>query len=144
MNCDEAQHKLSDHLHEMLPPHEAAAMAQHLTECGACAQAYCRVQAQLRGIALAYAERPSPAARMALRAQVRAEFSPSLGRRALAFLSRPVPAYGAALAAAIPLMIWAFSDPPPARTEATSTSHVGPALIDHYDATEPLLDPSVS
>ncbi len=144
MNCDESQHKLSDHLHETLPQEEAAAMAQHLTECGECAQAYCRLQAQLRGIGLAYAERPSSAMRESLRAKVQAEFAPSRGQRVLAFLSRPVPAYGAALAAAIPLMFWALSDRAPAAEETAASSSAGPAVIDHYDATVPLLDPSVS
>lgn len=146
MNCDEALHALTDHHHETLPAEQAVAVAEHLGSCGACAQAYCRLQAQLRGIGAAYAERPSNETRAALRAAVREEFQPKPSRRVLAFLRRPVPAYGAALAAAIPLAAWIFAAPaePESVPDRGTAYPPAPARIHDYDATVPLLDRSMS
>ena len=146
MNCDDALQKLTDHHHETLGPEDAVAVADHLGRCGECAQAYCRLQAQLRGIGAAYAERPSVDMRRALRAKVKAEFAPKPARKVLAFLRRPIPAYGAALAAAIPLAAWlgarpASVEPTP---EAGANHPPAPARIHDYDATVPLLDRNVS
>lgn len=142
MNCDQARERLTDHHHDTLEGEARDALSEHLTDCADCALAYCRLQAQLRGIGLAYAERPSRGVRDALRTKVQAEFSPSRWRRALQALSRPVPAYGAVLAAAIPLLVWVFADPPRETDAAPQTS--APARIHDYDATTPLLDPAVS
>ncbi|MCR9159569.1 MAG: hypothetical protein ACE37F_04420 [Nannocystaceae bacterium] len=146
MNCDDALPRLTDHHHETLAADEAVALAEHLGSCGACAQAYCRLQAQLRGIGAAYAERPSDGARAALRAAVRTEFEPKPSRRVLAFLRRPIPAYGAALAAAIPLLAWFAAAPAETRPAGTSgtTQPTAPARIDDYDATVPLFDGNMS
>lgn len=146
MNCDHALQMLTDHHHQTLSAEDAVAVAEHLGSCGRCAQAYCRLQAQLRGIGAAYAERPSMKARDALRAAVKKEFEPKPARRLLAFLRRPVPAYGAALAAAIPLVAWIAAAP--AEPEAPSTpgtrQPAAPARIHDYDATVPLFDRSMS
>ena len=142
MNCEDVLHELSDHHHETLEEHRAVAVAEHLGSCGACAQAYCRLQAQLHGIGAAYAERPSPRVREALRAEVRAAFVPKPSRRVLAFLRRPVPAYGAALAAAVPLIAWLAAGP--VEPEPAPTQPPAPARIHDYDATVPLMDRSVS
>jgi anti-sigma factor RsiW len=146
MNCDEALQKLTDHHNETLPADEAVAIAEHLGSCGSCAQAYCRLQAQLRGIAAAYAERPSDKARAALRSAVRKEFAPKPSRRVLEFLRRPVPAYGAALAAAIPLVAWIAVAPaePDAASPGGTAQPPAPARIHDYDATVPLFDRSMS
>ncbi len=144
MNCDHALEKLTDHHHETLAADEAVAVAEHLGTCGECAQAYCRLQAQLRGIGHAYAERPSPKAREALRASVQAEFSPKPARRVLSFLRRPVPAYGAALAAAIPLVAYLATRPPEPEASVEPGQPPAPARIHDYDATVPLFDRTVS
>ena len=143
MDCQDVLQELSDHHHQTLEETEAIAVAEHLGTCGACAQAYCRLQAQLRGIGAAYADRPSARVREALRAEVRAEFAPKMSRRLLAFLRQPIPAYGAALAAAVPLVAWlAFG---PAKPDPTPTTQPpAPARIHDYDATVPLMDRSVS
>ena len=143
MNCDDVLEKLSDHHHEILESGEAVAVAEHLGACGGCAQAYCRLQAQLRGIGSAYAERPSARARLALRDAVHGEFAPPRTRRVLSFLRRPVPAYGAVLAAALPLVAWlALRPAEPEPHDATQPP--APARIHDYDATVPLFDRSVS
>jgi len=146
MNCDDALDKLTDHHHETLAAHDAVAVAEHLGACGGCAQAYCRLQAQLRGIAAAYAERPSTPVRASLRARVKAEFAPGPVQRALAVLRRPVPAYGVALAAAAPLIAWLAIGPVDSAPEPASDRFQppAPARIHDYDATVPLFDRSVS
>jgi len=143
MNCDDALEKLSDHHHETLATGEAVAVAEHLGACGGCAQAYCRLQAQLRGIGSAYAERPSSGTRAALRGAVAAEFAPKGTQGLLSFLRRPVPAYGAVLAAALPLVAWLALrpvDPEPVDV----TQPPAPARIHDYGATVPLFDRNVS
>lgn len=144
MNCEDTLLTLTDHHHEALPAEQARAVAEHLGTCGDCAQAYCRLQAQLRGIGAAYAERPSTAMREALRARVQAEFVPSRTARLLAFVRRPIPAYGAALAAAVPLVAWLAMRGAEAPESDRVPSPPAPARIHDYDATVPLLDPSVS
>ncbi len=146
MNCDEALQKLTDHHHGTLADQEAVALAEHLGSCGSCAQAYCRLQAQLRGIGAAYVERPSDRIRASLRDAVRNEFEPKPSRRVLAFLRRPVPAYGAALAAAIPLAAWIAAAPaePEAMPARGTAQPPPPARIHDYDATVPLFDRSMS
>ncbi len=155
MNCDAALEKLSEHHHETLAAQETVALAEHLGACGGCAQAYCRLQAQLRGIASAYAQRPSATARAALRAAVQAEFVAKPPGRLRAFLLRPVPAYGAALAAALPLIAWFALRPgppgpmpnpmsDPMSAPMGTTQPPGPARIRDYDATVPLLDRHLS
>lgn len=143
MNCDDALEKLSDHHHETLVAEEAVAVAEHLGACGTCAQAYCRLQAQLRGIGSAYAERPSAGMRTRLRASVQHEFSGKPSSGLVSFLRRPIPAYGAVLAAALPLVAWLATRPvEPERSGATQPP--APARIHDYGATVPLFDRSVS
>ncbi|MGH1341838.1 MAG: zf-HC2 domain-containing protein [Nannocystales bacterium] len=143
MNCDEALEKLSDHHHETLGTAEAVAVAEHLGACGGCAQAYCRLQAQLRGIGSAYAERPSSGTRDALRAAVQAEFEPKPAGGLLLFLRRPVPAYRALLAAVLPLVAWLAMRSVDAEP-ADVARPPAPARIHDYGATVPLFDRNVS
>ncbi len=143
MNCDDTLEKLSDHHHETLATDEAVAVAEHLGACGGCAQAYCRLQAQLRGIGAAFAERPSSRTRAALRAAVAAEFTPKRTQGLFSFLRRPVPAYGAVLAAALPLVAWLATRPvEPKAIDAAQPP--APARIHDYGATVPLFDRNVS
>ena len=144
MNCDDARNRLTDHHLDALDPEEAVAVAEHLGTCGECAQAYCRLQAQMRGIGVAYAERPSARMREALRAEVQAAFVPAPSRGILAFLRRPVPVYGVGLAAALPLVAWLLLGSPEVRDTDTKTQPPAPTRVHDYDATVPLLDPSVS
>lgn len=143
MNCDDALEKLSDHHHETLTAAEAVAVAEHLGACGGCAQAYCRLQAQLRGIGSAYTQRPSSRVRLALRDQVHDEFASKRMPRVLSFLRHPVPAYGAVLAAALPLVAW-FALRPAEPEPRDAVQPPAPARIHDYDATVPLFDRSVS
>ncbi len=146
MNCEACETLLIDHLHGELPDAERHGVAGHLTECSECALAFCRLAADVQGIAAAYEVRPRPSVRDQLRERVSAEFRPSLLRRAWAFATRPVPAYGVACAAAIPLLLWAVSPAPPVAQESADPVPTAskPARIHDYDATVPLFDRSMS
>lgn len=145
MNCETCETLLIDHLHGELPSADRHAVAGHLTECSECALAFCRLAADVEGIAAAYEVVPSASARNELRERVSAEFRPSLLRRAWAFATRPVPAYGVACAAAIPLLLWAVSPAPPATQETTDPAPAAskPARIHDYDASTSLRDPRI-
>ncbi len=142
MNCDQAAELLVEHHHDTLDPKTRDAMAEHLASCGACARAYCRLQAELRGIGTAYAERPSSNVRASLRRAVEAEFSTAPAPRIWRALRRPVPVYGAVLAAVIPLALWMWSPSQPSAAEEPTPP--APARMHGYDATAPLVDPSIS
>ncbi|MEM6294625.1 MAG: zf-HC2 domain-containing protein [Myxococcota bacterium] len=142
MNCDQASEHLVEYHHDTLDPQTRDAMATHLASCGACARSYCRLQAELRGIGSAYAERPSAKARASLRKAVEAEFSTAPAPALWRALRRPVPVYGAVLAAIIPLALWMWS--PSGSAAAEEPAPPAPARLHGYDATAPLVDPSVS
>lgn len=145
MNCDTCEPLLIDHLHGELANEERRPVAAHLTECSACALAYCRLAADVQGIAAAYAVQPSDSTRDRLRERVAAEFRPSVWRRMWRFVAQPVPAYGVACAAAIPLLLWAVSPAPPATSETDEAAPAvsKPARILDYDASTSLRDPRI-
>jgi anti-sigma factor RsiW len=138
MNCERCQDLSIDHAHGELAPTLRAEVAAHLGECGACATAFCRLCADLQGIALAHAIAPRPEIRAALRRRVELELRPPWWRRAGRLLARPIPAYGALAAALAPVIAWAVDA---ARPEIDPPTAAPPAAIaprvDHYDASHP-------
>lgn len=134
MNCEHCQDRLIDFAHRELVASEHTGVAGHLAQCADCALEYCRLQADMQGIAAAHDDdAPRPEIAAALRERVAAAVAPPWWRRMLAPLRRPVPMYGALLAAAAPVVVWlatslggAQGDPPAAVTDPTIT---------HYDAT---------
>jgi anti-sigma factor RsiW len=143
VTCEDCQQQLIDYVHDELGTDDGKTIAVHLAQCSDCALEYCRLRADVEGIARAYCDSPSPTMREALRARVEREFAPSLLRRMLRVLTRPVPMYGAAAAAAIPLLVWIASDV--VRNERTDSPSAveRPAKITDYDATTPLVDPRI-
>ena len=143
--CEEMQEHLHEHAFGELEADLQATVAEHLGECGSCAVVYCRLEAELRGITRAFAERPPPRVRVALRERVAREFAPSLLQRMFAALRTPVPIYGVALAAAMPLVVlWAMAAPADPAADAKAPVMTTPARIQGYDASAPLFDPSWS
>jgi anti-sigma factor RsiW len=143
VNCEHCQQHLIDHVHDELGAEDSKAIAMHLAQCSECALEYCRLRADVEGIARAYAESPSPVVREALRARVEREFSPTLLRRLARVLTAPVPIYGAAMAAALPLLVWFATDVIREGPGELPTSIERPAKIIDYDATTPLVDPRI-
>lgn len=96
--------------------------------------AYCRLRAELHGVAIALCEnRPRPEVRVALRARVAAAVQPKSGARLLASLRRPVPVYGAVLAAGAVALMWlASARSRPDESSPQPSSHA--VAIDGYDA----------
>lgn len=134
MRCEDCRDQLIDHWHDELPADVRLGVALHLAECSDCALAYCRLHADLGGIAHAYNEAPRSEVRDALRRRVEQRFSPSWWRRAWRFAARPVPAYGAALVCMIPVAGWLLSAYAPAQ-EPGATQTARPAKVTGYDAT---------
>jgi|GEM_PF-1497905 len=151
--CSDVQDQLIDYRFGELDPPARRAVAAHLAECGACAVAYCRLDADVAGIGAALHEEPPAHVHAALKARVEAEFRPPLLRRVRAFLNRRIPVYQGALATAgvIAAVLLVTPSPPaspplPASAPAVDlTAHDAPEvreLLDDYDASSvPALDP---
>jgi anti-sigma factor RsiW len=143
VNCEHCQEQLIDYVHDELGAEAGKAIAVHLAQCSSCALEYCRLRADVEGIARAYCESPSPVVREALRDRVHREFAPSLLGRLARVLKRPVPVYGAAVAAVLPVLVWIATDVVrDERTHAPSAVE-RPAKITDYDATRPLVDRNI-
>ena len=71
MNCEDCQERLIDHVHHELDDEQRRSVAAHLGSCGDCARDYCRLEADLAGIAPAHADVPRPEVRAALLAAQR-------------------------------------------------------------------------
>jgi anti-sigma factor RsiW len=140
VNCEHCQQQLIDYVHDELGADEGKAIAVHLAQCSDCALEYCRLRADVDGIARAYCDSPSPAVRDELRARVQREFAPPLWRRLARVLTRPVPIYGAAVAAVVPLLVWVATDVIRHAPGREPTAIERPAKITDYDATMPLVD----
>ncbi len=143
MNCEDCQQQLIDYVHDELDAGNGEVIAVHLAQCSSCALEYCRLRADVEGIARAYCESPSPIVREALRERVNREFAPSLLRRIARVLTRPVPVYGAAVAAVLPVLVWIASDVLRETPSPTPSAVERPAKITDYDATRPLVDRSI-
>lgn len=140
MDCPNCEAQLIDYTSGELGDDERVAIARHLADCPTCAMEYCRIQADLDGIAQAHCETPRPEVFAALRKQVAAEVRPSMPTRAWRMLARPVPMYGVLLATLIPAGIWLVTAniprPSAVMPKAPSLGAIAtPTLID-YDATE--------
>lgn len=98
MTCIACTELLIDYRFGELAEPERREVALHLAGCGACAVAYCRLDADVAGFGAALFEEPDPAVHRALGARVAAEFRPPLHRRVAAVFTRRVPVYQGALA----------------------------------------------
>lgn len=138
MDCPDCEPKLIDYASHELPEDERIEVARHLTGCGRCAVEYCRLQADLEGIAEAHAEAPRPGVFEALRREVAREHRPRWWTRSLRVLARPVPMYGAVLVSLIPAALWwaATHRGPDSATEPTTTAAPSTPTLTDYDATE--------
>lgn len=135
MNCNDCQDGLIDFAHRELESEVHTQIAGHLTQCADCALEYCRLQADLHGIAVAHDDdAPGPHVRAALRARVAATITPPWWRRVAAPLRRPIPMYGAVLAAAVPLVVWIATALGPTEPRPTPPTSSAPTIT-HYDAT---------
>ena len=133
MNCEDCQERLIDHVHHELDDEQRRSVAAHLGSCGDCARDYCRLEADLAGIAPAHADVPRPEVRAALRERVERRFTRPLLVRLFAPLARPIPAYGLVIALFVGLApaLWFALDPGDVGPRRTSDE---PRLLD-YDAT---------
>ena len=135
MSCEHCQDNLIDFAHRELDEPTHRTVASHLAQCADCALEYCRLQADMHGIASAHTDdAPSPHVAAALREKVAAAVAPSFGRRALSSRRRPEP-MGAVLAAAVPLAIWlALALGDTERPTNPPAPRLGDPTITHYDA----------
>lgn len=131
MRCDDCQALLIEYRYRELAGHQATEVAAHLAECGACAVAYCRLDADLSGIAETVTEAPPPRVHRALRARIAAEVAPSPWVRLLALVSYRVPAYQATLVAAALMLAWFAFASEPASTKPPRSART---VVDAYDA----------
>ncbi|TNF31786.1 MAG: anti-sigma factor, partial [Deltaproteobacteria bacterium] len=76
LTCPDCQDRLIDYRLGELDTPARRDIAAHLAECGACAVAYCRLDADVSGIGAALYEAPPARVHAALKAQVAAEFRP--------------------------------------------------------------------
>lgn len=143
MNCADCQDALIDFSFGEREGADAAsrdaAVAGHLARCPECALEYCRLVADLRGIAAAHDDvAPRPEVRAAVRAKVAQLIAPPWWRRLLTPLAVRVPLYGALAAAAIPVALWFATARPTASTAdgpaATDPPPTAPS-VQRYDAT---------
>ncbi|MEX1366170.1 MAG: zf-HC2 domain-containing protein [Nannocystaceae bacterium] len=140
MDCKDCEPRLIDYASHELREDERGGVARHLAGCSDCALEYCRLQADLEGIAEAHAEAPRAEAFQALRTKVAAEHRPAWWTRTWRLLALPVPMYGALLVSLVPAALWlamASRQGPPASTahEASTNAPSTPTLT-HYDGTE--------
>jgi anti-sigma factor RsiW len=124
MSCTEIIERLIDYRHRELERAEQEAIARHLGECASCALEYCRLDADLSGIAVALEQQPRPSVHASLRARVAREMRP---RSFFSVLSRPIPIYQAALVAAAAAVLWLLFTV--ARPLPTTT-----VVLDRYDS----------
>lgn len=107
MNCQDVADSLIDYAHDELEPSEAREVTAHLSTCRDCALQFCQLRADLAGISPALSETPRTEVRAKLIRQVDREFRLPFWKRLSAQAFRRVPAYGLAVAALIPIAIWA-------------------------------------
>ena len=144
MNCEACKPHLIDHAFDELPADTAQPVARHLAECADCALEFCRLRADLDGVAEAYQESPGSEVAQQLRARVKAEFAPPLWQRVLAPLRKPIPVYGALAAAVVPVAIWIGIESVPRRAHIDQPTPQRSVLIDAYDASTVLrADPNL-
>lgn len=127
MNCGEIIDRLIDYRHRELERAECEAIAAHLGACPGCALEYCRLDADLSGIARALEVEPRVEVRAALRKKVARELARSPWSRLTAAISKPIPIYQAALVAAVVAVLWLLFSV--ARPAPSST-----VVLDRYDA----------
>lgn len=109
MECRDCEPLLIDHACAQLDELDHTEVARHLAACSACALEYCRLQADLAGIAEAHAEAPHARVYHRLRRQVAAEVGARWWSRPWSLLLRPIPVYGAVLVSLVPVALWLAS-----------------------------------
>lgn len=127
MSCAEIIDRLIDYRHRELDRAECESIAGHLGACPSCALEYCRLDADLSGIARALEEEPRPEVHASLKNRVAREIARSPRARFSAAISKPIPLYQAALLAAAVAVLWilfSVARPQPA----------GTVVLDRYDA----------
>jgi hypothetical protein len=116
MNCETIQESLVDYYYRDLEDSVWRGVAVHLGSCSVCAMEYCRLEADLSGLADLLHEGPRPELKQALALRVEKAFRPSWWRSALRLVRAPLPAYQAALAvsaiAALFVLLSSHRDPP--------------------------------
>jgi len=100
---------LIDYAHDELDAEQSSRITAHLSSCSDCALAFCQLRADLAGISPALSETPSPRVRDQLARQVEREFGLPWWRLLTAQVYRRVPAYSLAVAALIPIALWAVT-----------------------------------
>jgi anti-sigma factor RsiW len=128
MQCRDCEPLLIDHACAQLDDLDHAEIARHLAGCSACALEYCRLRADLAGIAEAHAEAPHPRVYHRLRRRVAAEVGARWWTHPWRLLLRPIPVYGAVLVSLVPVVLWLV----------TSMGHRPPAPPTHRN---PYSDP---
>ena len=139
MNCQACQELLVDHLHHELEDQRRARVHAHLADCGECARACCRLQAEFDDIADAHRVRAPAALRETIRTELEAHFAPPWWKRVGLLIAKPVPAYGALALAMLPILY--LASPLATRSRAAASDHSAPAAearIKGYDASTTL------
>lgn len=143
MDCPHCQTLLIEHHGGELAADVTIAVARHLAGCSECALEYCRLDADLSGIAPAFELEPAPSTFEALRERVRKEFSPPWYRRIGDWLRFQVPVYQAVVATVLLATAGAFTavklanPPAPAAERSLVTTPAKAATVfDNYDASE--------
>lgn len=129
MRCETCQSLLVDYRYRELAADAEQDVAKHLGSCSACALAYCRLDADLSGIAAAVDEGPSPSVHAALKKRVAEAFpAPKPSRMARLFQIR-IPLYQPLLVAALVAAVWLIVAGAPALDQPGATT-----AIEEYDA----------
>ncbi len=133
MNHEDCIDALHDHHFGELDRARDEQVRSHLAECGDCALEYCRLRADLDRLDALATARPGPAVRVALRAKVESEFTPSAWSRLVAFCTLRVPIYQPvavlALVVAVVALAWPTDAPSSARTDH-------PTVVDQFDGSD--------
>lgn len=136
MKCERCLELLIEHAHGELDWVTRGAVSVHLGDCGDCATAYCRLEADIAGILDAHAQAPPAGVRERLRARVEQEFAPPWWRRALDTVTRPIPAYGALALSAVPFLIWLAAATSETKTDSEAAKAAASTpRVEAYDAT---------
>lgn len=132
MKHDECQEHLLDHHYGELDDERNRQVAQHLAGCDVCALEFCRLRADLAGLAPVASATPHPEVHAALRNRVQREFGSSLWQQLSEAFSLRIPVYqpvlALALIAAVIVFVWPEDDTAP-------LVHPNP-VVEQFDASE--------
>lgn len=142
MSCEDVQNELIEYHHRDLAVERTCAIAAHLASCSTCAVEYCRLDAELSGIASLLEEEPPPAVYRSLKVRAMQRLAPPWWRRLLSplLVSRPIYQPTLVFAGALAIAIAVFAADSGRRSGAPQTAAPAPAaagksvLVDRYDA----------